>query len=305
MGQSRVATSTELQRFLDATRPQINEVLARWGERAAVELGGRVGEAVAYSLAGPGKRFRPALVIATYRELGGEGDVTELAAAVEVVHTYSLVHDDLPCMDDDDLRRGRPTTHIEFDVATATDAGFRMVPLAARVLAAGATRLRLTREATSQVGRLLFRGAGAAGMVGGQLLDLENEGKPASIEQLTEIHTRKTGALISACVQIGAAAAGADAARTGAVLNYAQEIGMAFQISDDVLDATASSIQLGKTAGKDQRQNKATFATVLGLEVAVQEAERCVQNAIAQLGGGGVDSVLLEELAQFIINRRH
>ncbi len=305
MGPSRVATSTELQRFLDATRPQIDEVLARWGERAASELGGRVGEAVAYSLAGPGKRFRPALVMATYRELGGMGDVTELAAAVEVVHTYSLVHDDLPCMDDDDLRRGRPTTHVQFDVATATEAGFRMVPLAARVLAAGATRLRLTKDATSQVGGLLFRGAGAAGMVGGQLLDLENEGKPASIEQLTEIHTRKTGALISACVQIGSTAAGADAARMAAVLNYAQEIGMAFQISDDVLDATASSTQLGKTAGKDERQNKATFATVLGLEAAAGEAERCVQNAIAQLGRGGVDSVLLEEMAQFIINRRH
>ena len=155
MGQSGVGTSTELQTFLDATRPQINGVLKRWGERAASELGGRVGAAVAYSLDGPGKRFRPALVIATYRELGGRGDITEVAAAVEVVHTYSLVHDDLPCMDDDDLRRGRPTTHIQFDVGTATEAGFRMVPLAARVLAAGAVHLGLTSEVTSQIGVLL------------------------------------------------------------------------------------------------------------------------------------------------------
>jgi geranylgeranyl pyrophosphate synthase len=242
--------------------------------------------------------------MAAYQELGGSGDVTELAAAVEVVHTYSLVHDDLPCMDDDDLRRGRPTTHNTFDVATATEAGFRMVPLAARVLAAGSERLGLDEKTTGRIGIELFGAAGAGGMVGGQWMDLENEGRSLSLEELTDMHRRKTGALIEACCVIGAVAAGAGARRVQALRRYGTEIGMAFQIFDDVLDATGSSAELGKTAGKDMKQNKATFVTVLGIHEAARAGRHRVQVAIDQLGAGGVDSVLLEELARFIVNRR-
>lgn len=299
-----VGTSTELDRFLATARPRLANVLSSWGERARREIRGPVGEAVAYSLDGPGKRFRPALVMATYQALGGTDDVTELAAAVEVVHTYSLVHDDLPCMDDDDLRRGRETTHRKYDVAVATLAGFYMVPLAARVLAAGASAMGLDRNVTSKIGVELFSAAGASGMVGGQFLDLSNEGRSLLIGELTEMHRRKTGALIQACCVIGAAAAGASALQLEAMRMYGAEIGMAFQIFDDVLDATGSSAELGKTAGKDLKQNKATFATILGTQKAAEEGRGHVRAAIDQLGAGGVDSVLLEELARFIVNRR-
>jgi geranylgeranyl pyrophosphate synthase len=269
------------------------------------EIDGPVGEAIAYSLSAPGKRLRPALTIAVYRELGGVGDPAELAASVEVVHTYSLVHDDLPCMDDDDLRRGRPTTHRQFDVATATEAGFRMVPLAARILAAGAERLGLDWAATGAIASELFRAAGASGMVCGQVLDLEAEGKDISKEELIRLHSAKTGALITASGVMGALAAGADASQVEAVRKYGREIGLAFQIVDDILDATATSAELGKTAGKDAEQQKATFASHVGLETASHEADRHISTAIAHLASGKVDSGLLNALARFIAERRN
>jgi geranylgeranyl pyrophosphate synthase len=299
-----VTTPTDLQSFLSSAQGDVSRVLEVWGSRARDEFGAPVGEAVAYSLEGPGKRFRPALVMAVYRELGGQGDVAEFASAVEVVHTYSLVHDDLPCMDNDDLRRGRPTTHRAFDVATATEAGYRMVPMAARVLAAGARRLDLDQERLSRAGHELFDAAGARGMVGGQLLDLEAEGQNVSLDQLREIHRRKTGALITASVVLGAIAANSAPPVEEAVRGYGQEIGLAFQIADDVLDATGTSQELGKTAGKDARQNKATFATLMGTDTAMEEARDRVDTAIALLGRAGIDSKLLNELAFLIINRR-
>jgi len=280
-------------------------VLDRWCERVRSEIDGPIGEAIAYSLSAPGKRLRPALVIAVYRELGGRGDPAELAASVEVVHTYSLVHDDLPCMDDDDLRRGRPTTHRQFDVATATEAGFHMVPLSARILAAGAESLGLDWAMTGAIARELFRAAGASGMVCGQVLDLEAEGKDISTEELVRLHSAKTGALITASGVMGALAAGADDSQLEAVRNYGKEIGLAFQIVDDILDATATSEELGKTAGKDAEQQKATFASLVGLEDAGQAADRHVHAAIAHLASAKVDSGLLSALARFIAERRN
>ena len=292
------------QRFLAGAKVRVESVLELWAHRLRGEIGGRVGEAIAYSLAGSGKRFRPALVMATYQELGGCGDVAEVAAAVEIVHTYSLVHDDLPCMDNDDLRRGRPTTHRQFGVAVATEAGFRMVPLAARVLGSGMRSLNLPAPTQARLGAELFDAAGARGMVGGQALDLEAEGREIGIAELENVHARKTGALIAASVSLGAMAAAADIDVLGAVRRFGREIGLAFQIADDVLDATASSSQLGKTAGKDLIQNKATFATLMGVDRARQEARSRIENAIDQLGHGGLNSMLLMELAYLIINRR-
>jgi len=280
-------------------------VLDRWCERVKSEMDAPIGEAIAYSLSAPGKRLRPALVIAVYRELGGQGDPTELAASVEVVHTYSLVHDDLPCMDDDDLRRGRPTTHRQFDVATATEAGFHMVPLAARILAAGAQRLGLDWTETGTIASELFRAAGASGMVSGQVLDLEAEGREISKEELIRLHSAKTGALITASGVMGALAAGADSSHVEAVRKYGREIGLAFQIVDDILDATATSAELGKTAGKDAEQQKATFASHVGLETASHEADRHISAAIAHLASARVDSGLLNALARFIAERRN
>ncbi|UCF40546.1 MAG: polyprenyl synthetase family protein [Gemmatimonadota bacterium] len=278
--------------------------LQQWSARAEREIGGRVGEAVAYSLAASGKRLRPALVLAAYRELGGAGDAAELAAAVEIVHTYSLVHDDLPCMDDDDLRRGRPTTHRAFDVATATEVGIRLVPLSARVLAAGAAKLGLPGASLGAIAAELYGAAGAAGMVGGQVLDLEAEGRALDLEALTRVHAAKTGALITASVVIGGLAAGGHGEQIAALRGFGQEIGLAFQIVDDVLDATATSSELGKTAGKDAAQHKATFAGLLGVQAARRVAAAHMQRAIDLLRGSGVNWSLLPGLAQLIVERR-
>ena len=264
-----------------------------------------MGEAIAYALATPGKRLRPALLLAAYRALGGEGDAVELAAAVEVLHTYSLVHDDLPCMDDDDLRRGRPSTHCQFDVATATEAGFRMIPFAARVLASGGQTLGLTAETLGDIGSELFRAVGASGMVGGQVLDLEGENSVVSLEQLKRIHRAKTGALITACGVMGAMAAGAPDREVEAVRSYGEEIGLAFQIVDDILDATSTSQELGKTAGKDAAQNKATYPALLGMERAKKDAETRVNRAVDHLARCGINSELLGGLAKFVAERRN
>jgi len=301
---AQTPSSSEPAEFLKITREAVNQVLADWSERVRVELDGPVGDAVVYSLATPGKRLRPALLAAAYETLGGAGDVVELATAVEVVHTYSLVHDDLPCMDDDDLRRGRPSTHCQFDVSTATEAGFRMVPLAARVLASGGKRLGLFREVLGAIGGELFRAVGASGMVGGQVLDLEAENKDVSLDELMRIHRAKTGALITACGVMGALAAGANDAEVHAVRSYGQEIGLAFQIVDDILDATATSSELGKTVGKDAEQNKATYPGLLGMDAAKREAETRVRVAVDHLTGCGIDSILLGGLAEFVVNRR-
>ncbi len=290
--------------FLARTRDSVNAVLAEWSERARREPGGGVGEAVAYSLATPGKRLRPALLLAAYDALGGSGDAVELAAAVEVLHTYSLVHDDLPCMDDDDLRRGRPSTHCRFDVPTATEAGFVMVPMAARVLASGGQRLGLDSKTLGRIGCELFGAVGASGMVGGQVLDLEAENRDVTLEELMRIHRSKTGALITACGVMGALAAGAGEVQVEAVRLYGQEIGLAFQIVDDILDSTATSSELGKTAGKDAEQNKATYPALLGLDAAKNEAAARVQRAVDHLTQSGIDSMLLGGLANFVANRR-
>lgn len=263
-----------------------------------------MGAAMAYALESPGKRLRPALVMALYQALGGAGDIAELAAAVEVVHCYSLVHDDLPCMDNDDLRRGRPTTHRQFGAAPATEAGFRMIPLAGRVLASGAARLGLAQPVLSAMAIELFDAAGARGMIGGQMLDLEAEGRELTLDQLTRMHRAKTGALIAASAMIGALAAGADREQLAGVRAYGEEIGLAFQIADDLLDASASSAQLGKTPGKDARQHKATFATALAPAAAQAEAARRVARAVDQLRRARIDSPLLVHLAHFVVDRR-
>ncbi len=299
-----VTSISDPREFLSQTRDAVNRVLDDWCSRVRVGMEPKIADAIAYSLSGPGKRLRPALLIAVYGELGGGADVTEIAAAVEVVHTYSLVHDDLPCMDDDDLRRGRPTTHREFGVPVASDAAFHMVPLAARILVSGAKAIGLGPDVVGEMGRELFRAAGAAGMVGGQVLDLEAEGIAVPLEELVRIHRAKTGALISSCVVLGALAAGADGRTVSAVRSYGLELGLAFQVVDDILDATSTSTELGKTAGKDQSQQKATFPAIMGVDRAAQFAEEHIDRAIDHLVSVGLDSGLMNSLALFVHNRR-
>ncbi len=279
-------------------------MLEDWSNRIRAERDGSVGEAMVYSLSAPGKRLRPALFMAAYREVGGDGDASELAASLEIVHTYSLVHDDLPCMDDDKWRRGQPTTHRKFGVPAAMEAAFRMVPLAGRVLASGARRLGLSRDEMRAVAAELFQAAGAGSMIRGQVLDLEAEGTDISRESLIDIHRAKTGALITASVVMGALAAGARGRVVEEIRAYGREIGLAFQIVDDVLDATGTSRQLGKTAGKDAEQRKATFANVVGVEEGMEEAKRHIAEGIAHLAAVKLDSGLLSTLARFIAERQ-
>ena len=285
--------------YLADARDRVDAVLHAWADRAD--------PVIRYSLLGEGKRLRPTLVFAAHDALDGSSSpgVAELAAAVEVVHAYSLVHDDLPCMDDDDLRRGRPTAHRAFDVARATRAGYEMVALAARVLVRGLSTLNLPAERRREIALELFRAAGAGGMIGGQALDLEAEAKTLPVEALAEVHRRKTGALIAASCVIGGLSAGDDIARGSieALRSYGEAIGLAFQIADDMLDATATSDQLGKTAGKDAAHAKATFVTLLGVGAARAEAERLAARAVDHLRDAGLVSPTLVELAHYIVTR--
>jgi len=290
--------------FLAQARDAVNAVFAARADEIRRAHPGRVGEAIVYALEGPGKRLRPALTLAAYAEGGGQGDATELAAAVEVIHTYSLVHDDLPCMDDDDLRRGRQTVHKVFDVATATEAGLRMVPLAARFVARGARALGLAPAVTGEIGRTLFAAAGGGGMIGGQVLDLEAAGRPATFQELVRLHRMKTGALLTASLEIGAIAARLGEAARHALLDFGAELGLTFQIVDDLLDAVESSERLGKTAGKDAAQGKVTYVALLGLDGARAEARRGLERAMDRLRDTGLDSRLLANLARFVVERR-
>jgi geranylgeranyl pyrophosphate synthase len=293
-----------LTRYLARARARVDEVLAEWGGRSNGSGADSVAAAIRYSLLGAGKRLRPTLVFASYETVGGTGaGIAELAAAIEVVHAYSLVHDDLPCMDDDDLRRGRPTAHRAFDVSTATRAGFQMVALAARVLAHGMDALALDADRRRAIALELFRAAGAGGMIGGQALDLEAEGRALAPERLAEIHRRKTGALIAASCAIGGLAARAAPPATDALREYGARLGLAFQIYDDVLDATATSDQLGKTAGKDAARAKSTFVTLLDVAAARAEAERLAALAVDRLREAGLVSPILVALAQYVVTR--
>jgi len=305
MGLSVSPTPTsDAARFLAEAREGVNRALAARAPHIRHAHPGAVGEAIVYALEGPGKRLRPALTLAIHRETGGQGDAIELAAAIEVIHTYSLVHDDLPCMDDDDLRRGRPTVHRAFDVPTATEAGFRMVPIAAGFVWRGAAALGLAPAVAGEIGRVLFAAAGAGGMIGGQVLDLEAAGRDLSRQELERLHGMKTGALLAASAEIGAIAAGVGADVRAAVRAFGADLGLAFQIVDDVLDAVESSDHLGKTAGKDAVQGKATYVALLGLDGARAEADRTLARAMDRLRDAGLHSTLLANLARFVVERR-
>ncbi|MGH9419533.1 MAG: polyprenyl synthetase family protein [Thermoanaerobaculia bacterium] len=265
----------------------------------------RLRGAIRYALQSGGKRLRGMLVLAAYEAAGGLDDPSGLAASVEIVHAYSLVHDDLPCMDDDDMRRGRPSTNRVFGVQVATEAGAAMIPLSARTAYQSALRLRLPENACCTIVKVLMQGGGPGGMIGGQLLDLDGEGKDLSRDDLDAIHQAKTGALIAASVKIGGIAAGAGAAAVEALGRYGCRIGLAFQIMDDVLDVTASTDQLGKTAGRDAALRKSTYPALLGVDGAVTRATALVDEACSDLRSEKLSSADLDELAGFIVSRSH
>src|SRR5919107_3241636 len=298
------APSASVTDLLSEARDRTDGLLDGWAERLDQEVGGREGQALAYALRTPGKRVRAALLLAAYRAVGGESTaISGVAAAVETVHTYSLVHDDLPCMDNDDLRRGRPTTHRAFDVATATLAGYLLVPVAARILAVSAGQLRLPTKILGEMAEQLFDAGGIEGMVGGQWLDLEAERRRLPLPELIEVHRGKTGALIRAACTLGGMAGQATARRLQALTAYGEDVGLAFQIADDVLDATGTSEELGKPAGRDAQLAKSTYVGLLGIEAARTEAGRLAQRAGAHLEAAGIPSDALGALAGYIVSR--
>ena len=287
-----------------AERRAVDEALGQFCTRYLGGIHPVTADAMRYSLLGEGKRLRAILLIAAYRAAGGTRDPSELAAAVEVVHAYSLIHDDLPCMDDDDLRRGRPTVHRVYGVAAATAAGLAMVPLAARCAHQAARSLALPDTTGAEIVGELMRAAGGGGMIGGQLLDLEGEGLALSLAELERIHRAKTGALINAALRIGGMAAHASPPAMAAFDHYGSAVGLAFQIADDVLDVTATTDQLGKTAGRDVELHKSTYPALLGVAGAVERAEALVEDACRALSEVCLLTPALDHLARFVVARR-
>lgn len=263
-------------------------------------------EAMRYALLGGGKRVRPLLVYAAGALSGADATVlSRAAAAVEMIHAYSLVHDDMPCMDDDELRRGKPTVHVAYDDATALLVGDALQAQAFLVLAEAASSPSLPAPRQVQMLRLLAHAAGSAGMCGGQAIDLDSVGISLSLAQLERMHQLKTGALLRASVVLGALAGKELSEQEMTALNvYARAIGLAFQVVDDVLDATADSATLGKTAGKDAADNKPTYVSILGLEPSRALAEQLRQEAHAALAPFGDKALRLRELADLIVQRK-
>ena len=261
-------------------------------------------QAMRYSLLAGGKRLRPTLVLASGEAFGAEADdLMPAACAIEMIHTYSLIHDDLPAMDNDDLRRGRPTCHKAFGEAVAILAGDALLTQAFRVLASDAPgrnperQVRVIREFATAAGTV-------EGMIGGQMADIENEGKQVDSSTLEYIHRSKTGALITAPVVVGGLIAGASDEQIEKLRAYGERIGLAFQIADDMLDVTSTSEQLGKTPGKDQAARKATYPAIHGMAASEARARELVNEAVEVASSLRVDSRILEELARFIIARK-
>ena len=296
--------------LVERERAAVNRAIADVLEYQLARVAPALREPVRYAVEAGGKRLRPILCVAAYRAATGddaaaENALYELACGVELIHTYSLVHDDLPCMDDDDLRRGRPTAHRVFGAGIAILAGAALIPLACGAVSASARKLRLPDARGARLVRILCRASGSEGMVGGQLLDLEAEGRQLAVAELERVHRMKTGALLAASVCIGAAAGGADEVELRAFEAYGHGIGLAFQIVDDCLDVTAASDVLGKTAGKDVAVAKSTYPALLGLERARARAEAEITAALAALEGVGRLTPALDALGRYAIEREN
>lgn len=258
--------------------------------------------AMRHSVFAGGKRVRPILVLASGESLAGNRDaLLHIGAAIEMMHTYSLIHDDLPALDNDDLRRGIPTCHKVFGEAIAILAGDALMTRCYQLLmdipnVTDAVKVSVTREIAYATGTV-------EGMVGGQVVDLESEGKTITPAQLEYIHHSKTGALLRACVRCGALAGGADERQLKALTGFGEKVGLVFQIVDDILDVTSSSEVLGKTAGKDEKVKKATYPALYGIEASRQKARSLVTAAMQDIRGFGKEADALRNLAQFVISR--
>jgi geranylgeranyl pyrophosphate synthase len=292
-----------LETYLEEKKERIDAVLADVLDDYLAGVDEYLAAPIRYACTGDGKRFRPILFLSTYQVSGrtpGVG-VERLATSLEIVHSYSLVHDDLPCMDDDDWRRGRPTCHKAFGVERATIAAAAMVPLAGWVVAAEAEALGFSPSERALLVEELSEAAGPVGMVGGQVLDLIAEGRSVSGVELAEIHRRKTGALIRASARLGGQVGQLEAGRLDAITRYGDRIGLAFQIADDLLD---EQIAAGGTDPRsDQELGKATYPGVYGTAEARARGRRQAREAVAALRDAGIDSPVLEGLAVHVVER--
>jgi geranylgeranyl diphosphate synthase, type II len=296
-------TAFDLHAFLAAEGARVQAALERAIALPAAPAS--LADAVRYAVRGGGKRVRPILCVAAYRALrpGVPDAAYDLAASLELIHTYSLIHDDLPSMDDDEVRRGLPSTHVAHGVVTATLAGAAMIPLAVGVAAQAARDLDLDAGRRQRILQALCAAAGAGGMVGGQVMDLMAEGRTLELDELEAIHRRKTGALLGVAPLMGGLAAGGTGGALDALEVYGSAVGLAFQIADDILDVTGTTAVLGKTAGRDGELEKATFAALAGVEAARARAGVEVDTALAALDAVGLWSDELVALARFAAER--
>ncbi len=293
----------DLQVYLTERRGLVDAALERHlPSEAAPPL--TIHRAMRYSVMAGGKRLRPILVIAGAEAVGGAATmVMPTACALEMIHTYSLIHDDLPAMDDDDYRRGRLTNHKVFGDAIAILAGDALLTLAFRLVADNAALVpdpRVVRDVVAEIADA----AGTLGMVGGQVVDIESEGKAIAADTLEYIHRHKTAALIRASLRVGALLAGGDAKAVADVGEAGGELGLAFQIVDDILDVEGSLAELGKTAGSDERKQKATYPVVHGLEASRRQAKMRIERAKERLGVFGPRSAPLRALADYVVERK-
>ncbi len=297
--------SSALKEYMTLCQNRVEEALNARLPSAAI-LPQRLHEAMRYSTLDGGKRMRPMLTYCTGKALGLELDILDApACAVEMIHVYSLIHDDLPAMDNDDLRRGKPTSHKAFDEATAILAGDALQALAFELLANDAS-LKVSAEQRLKMITTLTKASGSQGMVGGQAIDLQSVGTQLTLPELENMHIHKTGALIRASVNMAALAkADLDPAVAKKLDHYAKCIGLSFQVKDDILDMESDTATLGKTQGKDQNNDKPTYPALLGLAGAKQKAQELHEQALLSLGDFGSEADLLRDLSLYIIQRDH
>lgn len=297
-------SADRLPALLEAERRRVESALERALTSRTREMPADVRAAVQHGVLGGGKRLRAILCVRAYEACGGGVDdrVYDLGASLEMIHAYSLMHDDLPCMDDAELRRGRPTTHREHGEDVTMRAGVALIPAATLQALAACAALGCPPARAREVAAALLEAAGAGGMVGGQWADLLGEGHSLSPAELDDLHRRKTGALLAASLVMGALAAGADAAVVRAMEAYGRAIGLAFQIADDVLDATQQAHTLGKNPS-DAALGKSTYVSLHGLEPARAMARDEANRAVRALGDGGVDAPTLVALASYVVDR--
>lgn len=297
----------EFTTYLASARERVNRALAEVLNDYLDGVDEWLAVPIRYACEGGGKRFRPILFLASYEVSGRpvNNRVDRLASALEIVHSYSLVHDDLPCMDDDDWRRGRATCHRAYGDERATVAAAAMVPLAGWVMAGEASALGFTAEECAVLVRDLSRAAGPGGMVGGQLLDLISEGVAVTGDELGDIHQRKTGALIRESARLGGMAGQVGAPKLEALTLYGEQVGFAFQIADDLLDETRAGGAAARDARSDQELEKATYPAVYGTARAETMARALTDEAIAALRRAGIQSPTLERLAVHVVEREN